>query len=163
MTMLAIFSIAFTGCGKGYKLVEVAGTVTYDGKPVPKLRVSFSPEPIGDDYSVGPYSKGVTNDQGQFTLKTRYNDNGAIVGKHKLSFQYTDISETAMQDLRADMADAQDAGSKEGFEEAKKKIAELKVKLKGRPVLTGYNIVLDVPSGGLPDYKLDLKEHEKKK
>ena len=162
MTMLAIFSIAITGCGNDYKLAEVTGTITYDGKPVPKLRVGFSPEPVGGNHSVGPYSKGVTDDQGRFTLKTRYDDKGAIAGKHKLSFEYSDIGESAMANLRADMNDAQDSGSKEGFEKAKMELAEVKAKLKGRPVLQAYNIIVDVPSDGLTDYKLDLKEHKPK-
>ena len=160
--LLAIVSITISGCGGDASLAPVSGTITYDGKPVPKLRVGFSPEPIGDNYAVGPFSKGVTDDQGKFTLKTRYDDTGAVVGKHKLSFQYSDISETAMMDLKSAMSDAKDAGSKEGIEDAKEKIAKLKAKLKGRPVLQGYDIVVDVPSAGLPDYKLDLKEHDPK-
>jgi len=53
--------IAITGCGGG-DFAPVSGTVTYDGKPVPKLKVIFSPEPIGDNNTVGPYSKGVTDE-----------------------------------------------------------------------------------------------------
>ena len=162
MAILAIFSIAITGCGGDASLAQVSGTVTYDGKPVPKLRVTFSPEPVGDNYAVGPYSKGTTDDEGHFTLKTRYEDAGAVVGKHKLGFEYSDIGESAMADLRADMNDARDSGSKEQVASVKKKMTDLKAKLKGRPVLQAYDIIVDIPAGGLDDYKLELKEHESK-
>jgi len=159
VALSATFLIAMTGCGGG-DFAPVSGTVTYDGKPVSKLRVSFSPQPIGENYAVGPYSKGVTDDSGQFTLVTRYEDTGAFIGKHKLSFEYSDISETAMADMRSTLNDAKDAGDKEGFAKTKKKLAEIKKKLKGRPVLENFQVFVDVPSSGLEDYKLELKDYE---
>jgi len=162
VALSAAFLIPMTGCGSGGDFAPVVGTVTYDGEPVPKLRVTFSPEPIGENYSVGPYSKGVTDESGQFTLTTRYKDPGAFIGKHKLRFEYDDISETAMADLRGAMNDARDSGDKQEIEKAKKKIVDMKKKLKGRPVLENFQVVVDVPAGGLPDYKLDLKEFEEK-
>ena len=152
--------IAMTGCGGEF--APVAGTVTYDGKPVDKLRVTFSPEPIGEDFAVGPYSKGVTDENGQFSLVTRYDDTGAFIGRHKLTFQYTDIGETAMSALRETLADAKDNKDSERFAEAKKKLDAIKKKLKGRPVLGNSRAVfVDVPAGGLGDYQLDLKEYDK--
>lgn len=159
LPVLVVISVVLAGCSdKDYALAPVSGTITYDGKPVDKLRVSFSPEPVGDNFSVGPYSKGVTNAEGKFSLKTRYDDDGAVLGKHKLSFQYSDISETAMADLRAGLNDAKDSGSKEEVEKSKKKIAELKAKLKGRPLLKACETVIDVPASGHEDLKLDLNE-----
>jgi len=164
VVLFAISAMATTGCGsKDYKLADVTGTVTYDGKPVPKLRVTFSPEPVGDNYSVGPFSYGTTDENGKFSVYTRYEEYGAVVGSHKLSFEYSDISETAMADLVSAMKDAQDAGSKEDVSDAKKQIVELQKKLKGRPVLHGFEIMVDVPAAGLEDYQLDMKEHEAKK
>jgi hypothetical protein len=151
--------IAVTGCGGG-DFAPVSGTVNYDGKPVSKLQVVFSPEPIGENYAVGPYSMGVTDENGRFTLKTRYKDPGAFIGKHQLSFEYSDISESAMSDLRGAMMDAKDSGDGEEFNKAKKKIAEMKKKLKGRPVLKGFNVTVDVPASGLDDYQLDLKDYD---
>ncbi len=158
-TLLAVLSIAFCGCSKkDYSLAPVSGTITADGKPVDKLRVSFSPEPVGDNYSVGPYSTGVTNAEGKFTLITRHDETGAVPGKHKLSFQYSDISETAMADLREGLNDAKDSGSKEAVEKTKKKMSELKAKLKGRPVLKKCETVIDIPAGGHEDLKLELND-----
>ncbi len=151
--------ISMTGCGGEF--APVSGTVTYDGEPVSKLRLVFSPEPIGEDYAVGPYSQGVTDEAGKFSLQTRYKDPGAFIGKHRVSFQYTDISEEAMAELRSSMSDAKDAGDGAQFDEAKKKIADMKKKLKGRPVLANLDVTVDVPSGGLPDFQLDLKDHQR--
>ena len=67
-----------------------------------------------------------------------------------------------MSDLRNDLNDAKDAGDKEEFKKTKEKIAKMKAKLKGRPVLGVFEMVMvDVPSGGIDDYQLDLKEYEK--
>ena len=155
-------SVLIAMTGRGSDFAPVSGTVTYDGKPVEKLRLVFSPEPIGEDYAPGPYSQGKTDGSGRFTLVTRYEDNGAFVGKHKLSFEYSDIGESAMADLRSNMNDAKDAGDSAEFSKTKKKIADLKKKLKGRPILGNFEVVyVDVPSGGLDDYQLDLKEYEK--
>ena len=155
--------IAITGCGGG-DFAPVTGTVTYDGEPVSNLKVIFSPEPIGDKSTIGPYSKGVTDESGQFTLVTRYKDPGAFVGKHRLSFEYKDISAMALGDLQSDMNDAKDAGDKEEFSKVKERIAKMKAKLKGRPILANFEpVIVDVPSGGIGDYQLDLKEIEKEK
>ena len=79
-----------------------------------------------------------------------------------MTFQYTDIGETEMSDLRMALDEAKEFGDKEGFEKAKKKIAKIQAKLKGRPVLRGVEAVIDVPAGGLEDLKLELGELMKK-
>ena len=130
---LLVFLVALSGCeNKDYALVPVSGTVTQEGKPVAKMRVSFSPRPLGEDNVVGPYSSGKTDSDGKFTLKTRYGEDGAVPGKHSIGLEYSDIRDTAMDDLRNAMGEAKETGSKENFEKAKKRIEELKAKLKGR-------------------------------
>jgi len=157
----AIFSLAISGCG-GNNFEPVSGTITYEGKPVSKLRVCFSPEPVGDNFSPGPYSQGITDEGGNFTLVTRHKDPGALIGSHKLTFQYTDISETAMGDLRQNMEEAKELGDKAEFAETKKKIAKMQAKLKGRPVLRGCETIIDVPAGGIENLKMELSEMMKK-
>lgn len=159
--LLAIFSIAISGCGSS-EFAPVSGTITNEGKPVGKLRVSFSPEPVGDNFSPGPYSSGTTDADGKFTLLTRHKDPGAFIGAHKLTFQYSDIGETEMSDLRMLLEEAKEFGDKEGFEDAKKKMAKITAKLKGRPVLRGVEAIIDVPTGGHEDLKLELSEIMKK-
>jgi len=159
VALSAVVLIAMTGCGGG-DFAPVSGTVTYDGKPVEKLRLVFSPKPIGENYAVGPYSKGKTDANGKFSLETRYKDPGAFIGKHQVSFEYTDIGESAMSDLHSALDDAKDSSDSAAFAKAKKKIADMKKKLKGRPVLGSLNVVVDVPADGLDDYQLDLKDYE---
>jgi len=160
IAFIVLFSISVSGCdSKDYSLAPVSGTVTFEGKPVDKLRVSFNPQPIGENYATGPFSRGKTGPDGKFTLETRYEDEGAVIGKHTLSFMYADIGETAMADLRSNLLDAQDEGKKDRFDEIKKEIAKLQAKLKGRPVLKrNYSTVIDVPSDGLADIQIELSE-----
>ena len=167
LLVVVLFSICLmvsAGCGnRDYELADVEGKVTYGGKAVPKLHVTFSPEIVGKNLAVGPFSHGTTDEEGKFSLYTRNKEYGAVVGKHKLSFEYSDIGESAMADLVSAMKDAEDSGSKEELSDAKSQIAELQKKLKGRPVLHGFEVVVDVPSGGLENYELDLAEYETKK
>jgi hypothetical protein len=160
ITLFAACVLPFSGCNSNdYTLAPVTGTATYNGKPIPKLSVVFSPQPIGENHAVGPFSTGVTDAEGKFTLKTRHGKDGALVGKHTVAFEYTDIGETAMGDLRDELADAKDEQSKEDFEEVKKKIANMKAKLKGRPVLDRlYKGTIDIPAGGSENLKLELTE-----
>lgn len=158
LSLVAVFLFAFSGCGGG-DFVPVSGTVTSGGKPVPKLRVVLSPSPVGKNHAVGPFSLGVTDDDGRFTLKTRRGDPGAMVGQHTTSYQYTDIGEDAMGELRDQLADAKEEGDQEGFEKAKKNIAKMKAKLKGRPVLMQrYTAKISVPEGGTDDLKIELDD-----
>lgn len=144
IALLAIFSITISGCGNNSSLANVSGTITYEGKPVPKLSVFFSPQPVGDNIAPGPYSHGSTDADGKFTLKTRHKDAGALIGSHGLSFQYTDIGEEEMNEIRIALAS--------------KKKNKKTAKLNGRPVLTGCKTIIDVPAGGHEDLKLELSE-----
>ena len=163
VVLFTFIAMTVSGCGSD-GFVPASGTVTHDGKPVPKLSVVFSPQPVGDNHAVGPFSSGVTDSAGKFTLKTRYGDSGAVVGKHALALEYSDIGESAMTDLREAMNDAKDSGSSEEFNESKKKLAEIRKKLKGRPVLKGrYEQLIDIPAGGNQDLKIELTEFTSKK
>lgn len=158
--LFPVFFIVVLGCDtKDYAVAPVAGSVMHDGKPVSNLRVTFSPLSIGQEHAVGPYSTGETDSDGKFSLITRYKDDGAFVGKHSLKLVYSDVSATAMAELRSAMGEAKETGSKENFEEAKKRISEMKAKLKGRPVLKSqYRKVIEVPADGLQDLQLELTE-----
>lgn len=159
IALFTVFSIVISGCtGKDYSLAPVSGTVTYEGEPVDKLRVSFSPMPVGDNLAVGPYSKGKTDSSGKFTLVTRYDEPGAVAGKHQLAFEYSDISESAMGELNMMLIDAKETGSKEEFKKAQEGIAKLKAKLKGRPVLGKCIKIIDIPADGNENLQLELSE-----
>jgi hypothetical protein len=72
--------IGLAGCGQS-KVVKVSGTLTYKGQPVPNAFVGFTPDN-------GRPSWAVTDDQGRFTLHYDRSQDGATVGKHKVSVRY---------------------------------------------------------------------------
>jgi hypothetical protein len=69
--------MALSGCG-GSNIVPVSGTVTYKGKPVANVQITFTPEE-------GRQSVGMTDSQGRFTLDYDRDTKGATVGKHKVA------------------------------------------------------------------------------
>ena len=148
-------ALLLSGCGDS-SIAPVSGTVTFDGKPADKLRITFVPQPVGDNYAPGPYSEGKTGSDGRFTLKTRYGDSGALVGKHKVSFEFTDISPDAMDSLNERLDEAKFSGNRAKVSETKKKIAKLKKKLAERPDIGQTQELIDIPAGGTNDLKIEL-------
>jgi hypothetical protein len=70
--------VALAGCNSNDpKIVEVTGTLTYKGNPMPNVLVTFSPES-------GRPSWGQTNENGEFKLNYAKGQDGALVGKHKV-------------------------------------------------------------------------------
>jgi hypothetical protein len=70
--------VALAGCGAGPRIVKVRGTLTYKGVPVKHAYVDFTPEH-------GRPSWGQTDEEGRFTLNYDSKQDGAVVGKHKVS------------------------------------------------------------------------------
>src|SRR5262249_23947090 len=88
---LAVIQLLFTlyGCdSSGMKYAPVSGKVTMDGKPLAKVSVVFSPLPKPGTDIAGNTAGGLTDENGQYTLKTSTPDGGlkegAQVGKHKV-------------------------------------------------------------------------------
>jgi len=78
------------GCGGGgmYKTAAVKGHVTCDGKPVSGGTITFSPV-AGDaekGANPGKAASGSVDASGNFVLSTYANDDGAVVGKHKVVY-----------------------------------------------------------------------------
>jgi hypothetical protein len=70
--------LVLAGCSDGrLKTAPVKGTVTYNGKPVPQGSIMFQPEQ-------GPVATANIKN-GSYSLKTYRNDDGAILGKHKVT------------------------------------------------------------------------------
>ena len=59
-------------------LGTVSGTVTLDGRPLPRAVVTFIPE------TDGRASMGTTDDEGRFELVYLREERGAIVGEHRV-------------------------------------------------------------------------------
>jgi hypothetical protein len=71
------------GCQKATKsaLVPVSGTVRLDGKPLARATVTFIP----DGATKGFGSEAVTNEAGEFRLKSRRTGDGAVAGTYKVT------------------------------------------------------------------------------
>src|SRR5262245_32100685 len=81
---------ALFGCGsKGIappKTAPVSGSVTYKGKPIAGVRVTFHPQfDIGD---IKYTCSGTTNKEGKFTLSTGGIGNGAPPGEYLVTFEW---------------------------------------------------------------------------
>jgi hypothetical protein len=73
--------LGVSGCGA--KPVKVAGTVTFDGTPLPNAIVKFIPTGKG-----GHEATGLTNADGSFQLETFASRDGALPGDYKVTVQY---------------------------------------------------------------------------
>jgi hypothetical protein len=82
--LLLIF-IAVAGCGDStsYRLAHVAGTITLDGKPLPRAVVTFQPISTGSEIA-GPGSVAHCDEEGKFVLQTIRDEAGAVVGQHRV-------------------------------------------------------------------------------
>lgn len=77
--------LALVGCGSGGPAMgRVSGTVTYQGKPIPKGTVTFIPTD-----GTRPSATGTIND-GAYTLQTTEPGDGAVVGGYKVAISDID-------------------------------------------------------------------------
>lgn len=76
---LTLLAVLLTGCGGGGdpNVVEVEGTVTMDGKPLPKATVLFIS-------GQGRPSGAITDDAGHYRLNYTADQAGARVGKNRI-------------------------------------------------------------------------------
>jgi hypothetical protein len=73
-----VAALGFVACGpSGPQIVEIEGTVTRNGKPVPNIRIYFAP-------TNGRPSWGISDAEGHFVLDYDYDYDGAKVGTHKV-------------------------------------------------------------------------------
>lgn len=79
---------AVTGCGGSeFQLAPVSGKVTLDGTPLAGAKVLLLPQADSADGMAGPTSNGLTDENGQYTVKTvsRSPIPGAVVGTHRVA------------------------------------------------------------------------------
>jgi len=70
--------VAVAGCSdSGPKVVKVTGTLTFKGQPVSNAVLTFRPE-------FGRQSWAQTDEQGRFKINYDRDQDGAVVGKHKV-------------------------------------------------------------------------------
>jgi hypothetical protein len=81
---LAVISFSL-GCGKQpAELVPVSGTVKIGGQPAANIMLRFMPDVMKENS--GPTSSAITDENGQFTLKSDDGRDGAVVGDHVVTF-----------------------------------------------------------------------------
>lgn len=76
------------GCGSGADekpTAQVQGKVTHDGQPVSGGSVTFVPAG-GEDGKPGKPASGTVQSDGTYKLSTYGTDDGAVVGKHRVSY-----------------------------------------------------------------------------
>ena len=145
------------GCGPSSKYPTVSGKVTYDGAPLPNIRVVFNPVPVGNSAVAGPYSIGITDEEGSFSLKARDGSAGAVAGSHKVGFYWSDISVTTLPKLKESLREARN--SPEDLAKVKKLIAEAEQKLESRPKLQGnLQAKFSVPQEGTDQAVFELTD-----
>jgi hypothetical protein len=112
---------------------------------------------VGDNHTPGPYSKGVTDENGIFTLKTRYDEPGAVAGPHKVGFAWDDIEFDSMSTLKEELADS--SGDAARTAAAQQGIDELKQKIQSRPKLDFRKVFgFEVPNEGTASADFELGE-----
>jgi len=82
---LAVASIWLFGCGQHPPPATVEGTLRLDGKPLDHCLITFLPEP--GQAAKGPHSTGVTDRQGAYRVRFDSRQEGAAVGRHRVTVQ----------------------------------------------------------------------------
>lgn len=157
VAFVAIAILSFIGCGgTEYSIAPVSGKVTLNGKPVDGIRVVFSPLKNKAQTDPGPWSSALTNAAGEFTLETRYKNQGAAVGTHTVMFEFDDVDNMEILSEELEEAHGED-GSKAEVEAVKKRIAEFKERQAGRAQVSDlYTEHFEVPPGGTTEANFEL-------
>ncbi len=150
--LLCISTLA--GCKGGGGNAPVSGTVTLDGEPLAGIRVTFFPEPATGNSSPGPYSTAVTDSEGNFSLVDRYGEEGAMVWRHSVEFEWDQLDEAELSDaMEGDGDGKSDSKAVAAAKSKLKKFAKIPDKYQSG---NSGQLYVDVPSGGLTGYKLEM-------
>lgn len=87
LSVCVLFSILIAGCGGGSDqkpTANVKGKITFNGQPVAGGNITFSPVAVGKD--PGKPGSGTVGVDGSYTLTTYKQNDGAVVGKHRVTF-----------------------------------------------------------------------------
>lgn len=153
--LVAMVMIAGCGPSSSGPIAPVSGKLTIDGQPAPGVEIVFSPVEVKGNPNPGPWSIATTDEEGNFTLETRYKETGAMVGKHHVTMSYPDMEPGAMDVLRAELMDAKASGNDPA--EIKAAITALSKKLKGRMVIpASADQEYEVPTGGNRNANFEL-------
>ena len=129
LKFFVVVSLSLLGC-RDSSVAPVSGKVTLGGDPVDGVRLVFSPKLNDDGKSPGPWSSGVTNSDGEYSLKTRHKKNGAVVGKHVVAFVYDDGDDLSI--FKERLREAKQERDQEAIAAAETRIADFKELQKSR-------------------------------
>ena len=125
-----ILFLLLVGCGgEGYP--DVSGRITANGQPLSSVQVIFTPLVQDNNHYPGPWSAGVTDDGGRYTLKARRGETGACPGKHRVSFDWTDIESDELANLKIQLRELKGDGAE--ATRISSRIKEIQKKLASRP------------------------------
>ena len=123
-------ALVLAGCSGGTTLTgKVTGKVTYDGKPVEGGSLTFAPIASGSAAVGKPGSAEIKTD-GTYSVGTNRADDGAAIGKHRVSYSPPAATLPAGQEL-----------TKEGESMPKSPYDGLKVKQSEVEVKSGANTI----------------------
>lgn len=84
VAVLGLLSLCL-GCNAGKETAKVGGVVTVDGIPINFGRVQFSPVATDDAMDAGKAGYGYIDPDGTFLLTTYKENDGAVVGQHRVT------------------------------------------------------------------------------
>ncbi len=152
-----LLAVVMSACGDGSsgpELAPVTGVVTLDGKPVDGATVVFSPK------GEAPMSMAITGMDGKFELKTGSGRPGAAVGDHGvgviLSLTTGGSPPPTSDDGLAPLLPSEAAGGQAVAKHVPPRTVWMVPEKYSKPESSG--LTATVPSGGLADYKLELKK-----
>lgn len=86
--MAIVLTAILSGCGRNeFRVARTEGVVECNGQPVSGGVVFFSPIADSDQTTLaGKPASGDVDTDGSFTLSTYHDGDGAIVGRHKVTY-----------------------------------------------------------------------------
>ncbi len=139
-----VLVLSLCGCGSAsvrpehVKTVPVSGILTFQGNPLPDFQVVFTPTDGSRP------ARGKTDAAGKFVLGTNKPGDGSSAGTSKISVAFDPVPE-----IDSSMAEPIDDPRK-----MPKPKANVPAKYNNPET---SELVVDVPAGGLSDYKLELQ------
>lgn len=157
IVLLAATTLSFVGCGDA-SIAPVSGKVTFDGEPVAGIRLVFSPILKEGKSDPGPWSSGMTNEAGEYSLQTRHEDEGAIIGTHTVAFVYDDRDN--IYKYQEHLREAKREGDQAAADASQKDIDNYKALQKSRPQAPSnkYTEKFEVLPGGTTEANFQLPE-----
>ena len=84
--VVALLTATWLGCGSGASTAPVSGKITYQGQPVTGGTLSFAPIAAAGAVNPGKPAAALIQSDGSFVLTTYTASDGAVIGKHRVTF-----------------------------------------------------------------------------